>query len=252
MNKLRLLIVDDEPLIRRGIRNAASAIDDIEVIGECRSGDEAVEKIITEHPQLVLLDVQMPGGTGMDVIRQVGPASMPPVIFITAYDDYAVQAFELNAIDYLLKPFDEEHFRASIARARQRIADQNQRSLSERLEALLTAKTPRWVERLTVRNGDRYELVAVESIDWIESANNYVELHCGARQYLLGETLTSLESRMDPDRFMRIHRCRVVNKSRIVAVHFLLSGTYEMELRGGIRLTTGRQYKDAVQGLIRG
>jgi two-component system LytT family response regulator len=252
MSKLRLLIVDDEPLIRKGIRNAAATLPDLEIVGECCSGAEAVQAIQSSHPNLVLLDVQMPDFSGTDVVREVGTSKMPAVIFITAYDEYAVQAFELNAVDYLLKPFDEQRFRRSIERARERVSSENHSGLAERLAALLDETRKQWAEKLVVRNGERYEFVPTGTIDWIESANNYVELYCGAKRHLLGETLTSLEGRLDPSKFMRIHRCRIVNTSRIIAVHPLMSGAYEMELSNGSRLTTGRQYKDAVQRLIRG
>lgn len=252
MSKLRLLVVDDEPLIRKGIRNALASVEDVEIAGECGCGLDAVEAIESLHPNLVLLDVQMPDFSGLEVIRRIGAKKMPLTIFITAYDEYAVQAFEWNAVDYLLKPFDEERLHESLERARQRLAAQTQSSFAEQLEALLTQKTQRRPERLVVRNGDRYDFVPVDSIDWIESANNYVELHCGPKQYLLGETLTRLETKLDSARFLRIHRCRIVNLSRIVAVHPLLSGSYEMELKNGVRLTTGRQYKDVVQQMIKG
>jgi two-component system LytT family response regulator len=250
MIKLRLLIVDDEPLIRKGLRNALSAFSDIEIVEECGSGEEAIRAISAKHPDLVLLDVRMPDRSGLDVVREVGPKHMPPVIFITAYDSYAVNAFELNAVDYLLKPFEEERLQESIERARRRISEIGQTTLSERLEALLRNQSHTWAEKLVIRNGERYEFVVSESIDWIESANNYVRLHCGTKQHLLGETLTSLSARLDPAKFIRVHRGRMVNTGRIVAVHPLFSGTYEMELMGGVRITTGRQYKDIVQRLI--
>jgi len=252
MSKLRLLVVDDEPLIRKGLRNALSNFPDIEVVGECGSGEEAIQAIATQRPDLVLLDVQMPDCSGLDVVQEVGPKHMPPVIFITAYDDYAVNAFELNAVDYVLKPFEEVRLRESIERARKRISQDGRVVLSQRLETLLENQTHKWAEKLVIRNVDRYEFVVSDSIEWIESANNYVQLHCGAKQYLLGETLTNLEGRLDPAKFARIHRGRIVNTKRIVAVHPLFSGTYELELLGGIRITTGRQYKEIVQNLIHG
>ena len=252
MSKLRLLVVDDEPLIRKGLRNTLSSFPEIEVVGEAGSGKEAIHAISADRPDLVLLDVRMPDCSGLDVVHEVGPKNMPPVIFVTAYDDYAVNAFELNAVDYVLKPFDEARVRESIERARRRISQDNHAVLEQRLEALIESQTKKWADRIVIRNGDRYEFVPSESIVWIESANNYVQLHCGAKQYLLGETLTSLESRLDPTKFVRVHRGRIVNTKRIVAVHPLLSGTYEMELLGGIRITTGRQYKDIVQNLIHG
>jgi two-component system, LytTR family, response regulator len=251
MNSLRLLIVDDEPLIRTGIRNGLASVKDIEIIGECDSGGQAIESILSQQPDLVLLDVQMPDCSGLEVVRQVGAQRMPAVVFVTAYDQYAVKAFELNAVDYLLKPFDDDRLRSAIQRARARLAGQSQTLLSQQLQALLEAKDRSRPDRLVVRNGERFEFVPVESVDWIESANNYVQLHCGPKDYLLGETLISLEKRLDPGRFLRIHRGRIVNVSRIIAVHPMLSGTYEMELRNGTRLTTGRQYRDAVQNLIK-
>jgi two-component system LytT family response regulator len=250
MSRLRLLLVDDEPLIRKGLRNVLSSYPDIEVLGECGSGKEAIQWITTSRPDLLLLDVQMPDCSGLEVVRQVGPKNMPPVIFVTAYDEYAVSAFDLNAVDYLLKPFDEARLGESLERARKRISQDTQAVFSRRLEALLESQARKWAERLVVRNGERYEFVATDSIDWIESANNYVQLHCGPKHYLLGETLTSLASRLNPAKFARVHRGRMVNTKRIVAVQPLLSGTYQMELTSGVRITTGRQYKDIVQNLI--
>lgn len=251
MPALRLLIVDDEPLIRLGIRRAVTSMEGVEVAGECGSGDEAVQAIETEPPDLVVLDVQMPGGTGLDVIRRVGPSRMPPAIFLTAFDEYAVQAFEVNAVDYVLKPFDPERLQQAIERARARITLQRDRGLAQRLEALLAGPHERPPDRLVVRSGERFELVPVDAIDWVEAANNYVQLHCGAKRHLLAETMTNLERRLDSARFLRVHRSRMVNTSRVVAVHVLIGGTYELELRDGTRLTTGRQYRETVQHLIR-
>jgi two-component system LytT family response regulator len=251
MSKLRLLVVDDEPLIRKGLRNTVSSFRDIEVIAEAGTVKEAIRAISADTPDLVLLDVRMPDGFGLDVVRQVGPGNMPPVIFVTAYDDYAVNAFELNAVDYILKPFEEARVRESIERARKRISEDNHATLEQRLLTLIETQTNKWAERIVIREGDHYEFVSSASIDWIESANNYVQLHCGVKQHLLGETLGSLESRLDPAKFVRVHRGRIVNISRVVTVHPLLGGTYEMELLGGVRITTGRQFKTNVQKLIR-
>ena len=251
MRTLRLLIVDDEPLIRLGIRQAVDGAAGVEVAGECASGDEAIALIESAAPDLVLLDVQMPGCSGLDVVRRIGPDRMPPVIFVTAFDEYAVEAFEVNAVDYLLKPFDAERLLHAIDRARTRLAARTDETIGERLQALLDARERRAPDRLVVRSGERFEFVPLDAIDWIEAADNYVQLHCGARQHLLGETLTNLERRLDARRFVRVHRSRMVNTSRIVAVHVLMGGTYELELRGGLRLTTGRHYRSAVQHLMR-
>jgi len=251
MNKLRLLIVDDESLIREGIRHGLASRTELEIIGECDSGELAIEAIRSLTPDLVLLDIQMHDCSGLDVVQRIGVDQMPAVVFVTAYDEYAVQAFELNAIDYLLKPFDEERLLRSIARARERILLQREGSFSERLRSLLEAKEKRWPERIVVRNGERFDLVPVSTIDWVESANNYVQLHCGTRVYSLGESLTSLEGRLNPARFMRIHRGRMINLTRVIAIHPMFNGTYEIELAGGLRLGSGRQYKEQIQTILK-
>jgi two-component system, LytTR family, response regulator len=248
---LRLLVVDDEPLIRAGIRHGLTALEEIEIIGECDSGARAVDAILRENPDLVLLDVQMPDGTGLDVVRQVGPDRMPPVVFVTAYDEYAVKAFECNAVDYLLKPFDDDRLRSAIERAQGRIAGQRDAAMARKFESLLERQKKQWPERLVVRDGDRFRFVPVETVDWIESANNYVLLHCGAQQHLMAETLTHLEEQLNPAKFLRIHRCRIVNVSRVHAVRPYLSGTYQLELAGGTRLGSGRQYGEVVRGLFK-
>jgi two-component system, LytTR family, response regulator len=250
MRNLRVLIVDDEPLIRQGIRDGLSVCMGLEITGECDSGLRAIDTILSERPDLVLLDVQMPDCTGIDVVRDVGPQRMPAVIFVTAYEQYAVSAFELNAVDYLLKPFDDDRLRAAIGRARERISAQREASLVRQLQAFLEMKGRKWPERLAFRNGDGFSLVPVDTVDWIESANNYVLLHCGSKHHIMGETLTKLENSLSPDKFLRIHRCRIVNVSRIAAVRPFLSGTYQLELHGGTRLSSGKQYSDAVRRLI--
>jgi two-component system LytT family response regulator len=251
MSNLRLLVVDDEPLIRAGIRHGLSAVEGIEVVGECDSGARAVEAIRQGKPDLVLLDVQMPDGTGLDVVREVGADRMPAVVFVTAFDEYAVQAFECNAVDYLLKPFDDERLRSAIERARGRLAGQRDSVMARQLENLLERPKRTWPERLVVRDGDRFRLIPVDSVDWIESANNYVVLHCGPQQQLMAETLTHLEEQLNPEKFARIHRCRIVNVSRVLAVRPYLSGTYQLELGGGTRLTSGRQYSEAVRRMFK-
>jgi two-component system LytT family response regulator len=249
--RLSVLIVDDEPLIRRSIRRIVSAREDTVIAGECETGAQATAAIREHRPDLVLLDVQMHSGTGLEVVEQIGPENMPAVIFITAYDEYAVQAFEWNAVDYLLKPFDDDRLNRSIDRAKQKISAGQHSDLADQLRSLLAAKQERWPERLAVRTGEHFDLVPVNAIDWIESANNYVQLHCGAKHFLLGETLTSLAERLNPHKFVRVHRGRIVNLSRITAVHALFSGTYEIELSSGTRISTGRQYREQIQALLK-
>ena len=251
MSKVRLLIVDDEPVIRLGLRTGIAKIGGTEIVGECETGAEAIETILRERPDVVFLDVRLPDSTGLEVVEHIRPDRMPMVVFVTAHDTYALKAFELNAIDYLLKPFDQKRLEKTVARVRERLAEHNQAKIASQLQGLLEPKPAGRAERLVVRNGSRYEFVAVETIDWIESANNYVELHCGNKTHLLTETLGGLEQKLDPRKFLRIHRCRIVNLSRIAAVHSRFDETYEIELRGGVRLTSGRQFKKAVQSLIK-
>jgi two-component system LytT family response regulator len=254
MTKLRLLIVDDEPLIRSGLRSELAKFDGIEIVAECPDGKSAIAAIVAKKPDLVFLDVQLGDCTGLDVVREIGPQHMPLVTFVTAYDDYAVKAFELNAVDYLLKPFDEERLRQSVARAQERWTARKHGGLAHQLQSLLnaaSADSAPWPERLVVRAGERFEFVPVEALDWVESANNYVQLHCGAKTHLMLETLSGLEKKLDPRKFVRIHRGRIVNVARIRAAHVMINGVYELELHGGLRLATGRQFRDAVHSLMR-
>jgi two-component system LytT family response regulator len=250
-SRLRVLVVDDEALIRQSLCRGLAMRNDIAIAGECESGAQAIAAIRDLRPDLVLLDVQMHDGTGLDVVERVGPEHMPAVVFVTAYDEYAVKAFELSAVDYLLKPFDDERLNRSIDRAKKQIMSARAGDLSSQLRSLLESKAERWPDRLVVRTGEHFDLVPVSTIDWIESANNYVQLHCGTKHFLLGETLTSLAERLNPHKFVRIHRGRIVNLSRITAVHPLFSGTYEIELIGGTRISTGRQYREQIQALLK-
>jgi two-component system LytT family response regulator len=254
-SRLRVLVVDDEALIRQSLCRGLAMRGDIEIVGECESGAQAIAAILDcrpdRRPDLVLLDVQMHEGTGLDVVEQVGPEQMPAVVFVTAYDDYAVKAFELSAVDYLLKPFDDERLNRSIDRAKKHILAARAGDLSSQLRSLLESKPERWPDRVVVRTGEQFDFVPVSAIDWIESANNYVQLHCGAKHFLLGETLTSIADRLNPHKFVRVHRGRIVNLSRITAVHPLFSGTYEIELTGGTRISTGRQYREQIQALLK-
>lgn len=249
MKSLRVLIVDDEPLIRLGIRKDLSGMPSVEVVGECGCVADAVAAIRSDRPDLVLLDVQLPDGKGFDVVREIGPQQMPAVVFVTAYDSYAIQAFDVNAVDYLLKPFDDSRLRASVDRARERLSRPS--DLIRQLEALIEAQETQWLRRIVVRSGERFDFVPVDSIDWIESANNYTVLHCRTKDHVFGETLTSLEHRLDPGRFSRVHRGHVVNVTRVVAAHAIAGGVFELELQGGARVKTGRQYGDAVRDLLK-
>jgi two-component system LytT family response regulator len=246
---LRLLIVEDEPLIRVGIRQGVAGLPSVEIGGECDCVADAVEAIRSSAFDLVLLDVQLPDGTGFDIVRTIGPERMPAVIFVTAFDQYAVRAFEVNAVDYLLKPFDAGRLRESLERARGRLAQPA--TLMRQLQGLLEAQESTWLKRLVVRNGERFDFVPVDSIDWIESANNYTVLHCRSKDFVFNENLAALEGRLDPATFLRVHRGHMVNLTRVMGVNAIAGGVYELELRGGATVRTGRQYADEIRKLLK-
>jgi len=249
---IRVLIVDDEPIIRRGLCNHLAGRDNYEVIAECCNGRSAIEKIEELKPDLVFLDVQMPEVDGFGVIREIGAENMPAVVFITAYDEYAVQAFDVNALDYLLKPFDEDRLLRSLARVEQRLAEpRDEAALVHRLASLVAGQVkPRIADRLAIRNSDRITLLQTEEIDWIEAADNYVEIHVGKQVHLMRETLSNLEQRLQPHRFLRIHRSRLVNADRIKEMHPLFHGEYELVLHDGTHLTSSRHYREVLQSLL--
>ncbi|HLH36785.1 MAG TPA: LytTR family DNA-binding domain-containing protein [Alloacidobacterium sp.] len=250
MRPLRVLIVDDEPAIRAGIRKLLAAMDDVQIAGECQNAAEAVATIRRNQTDLVLLDIHLPDASGLDVVRTVGVERMPLVVFVTAFDEHAIEAFELNALDYLLKPFDEDRLRRALDRARERLASDGQQQVVAQLEKLMAGYRPAGPERFVVKKTNHYEFVSADSVDWIESADNYVELHCGNKTHLLNETMSGIEQRLDPRKFLRIHRRHIVNTSRILAVHPLAGGTYEIEMQHGTRLTSGRNFTQAVRLLL--
>src|SRR5207248_5677408 len=242
MTPLRVVVADDERPARSFLVSLLRHYDDVEVVGEATNVTEAVELIERLQPDLALLDLQMPEVDGLGVVRLVRRHRLPLVAFVTAYDEYAVRAFELNALDYLLKPFDEDRLRQSIARASEKLKEQDQRALIERLQTLISSRAAQ-PKRLTVKNDEAYEFVDIDSIDWVESANNYVQLHCGTKNYLMSETLNNLEKRLSPHGFLRVHRRHLVNARRVVPVHPMLGGTFVLQLRNGTRIGTGRPYK---------
>jgi two-component system LytT family response regulator len=251
VEKIRTLIVDDEPLAREGIRTRLEREADMEVIGERGSGKEAVAAIRREAPDLVFLDVQMPGLDGFGVIESVGVKQMPHVIFVTAYDEHALRAFEVNAVDYLLKPVDSRRFAEALERARSGIYSKNLGALTKQLESLMAAVTrTKPLERISVKSGGRVTLIGVEEIDWIEAADNYVQVHCGRETHLLHATMNSLESRLDGDRFLRIHRSRIVNVSRVQELQPMFHGEYMVILKDGTRLLSGRSYRERLQKVV--
>jgi two-component system, LytTR family, response regulator len=253
-DRIRVIIVDDEPLARDGVRLHLEAAPDMEIVGEAGSGEEAVSLIETMRPDLMFLDVQMPGLDGFGVLEAIGPALMPVTVFATAYDEFAVRAFDAHAIDYLLKPYDTERFAKAIERARMHIAGRRRSQIDDRLGSLLQELRTRdqYTERLIVRSGGRIVILRVAEIDWIEAASNYVRLHAGDREYLLRETMTALESKLDPADFVRIHRSTIVRIDRIRELEPLFQGDYVVILEDGTRLTSSRGYRERLQDLLQG
>ena|SRR5436190_15911566 len=251
--KLTTLIVDDEPLARERLMGLLSTESDIEVLGQCRDGEEAVSAIHERHPDLVLLDLEMPRMDGFEVIDTIGPERMPMVIFVTAYDQHAIKAFQVRALDYLLKPFDRDRFSDALQRARTQIESQTNGDLGKRLLALMKdmkRDTPK-TDRLVVKSGGRLFFLRADEIDWIEAAGNYVRLHVGNQSHLLRETMNAIEARLDPERFFRIHRCRIVNVERIQEMQPWLNGEYSVVLRTGVRLTLSRGYREKLQDKLK-
>jgi two-component system LytT family response regulator len=245
---VRTLIVDDEPLARDCVRLALAG-EDVTVVGECGDGDGAVAAIRRLAPDLVFLDVQMPGLDGFDVVARVGPARMPPVVFVTAYDEHALRAFQVHALDYVLKPFDDERLRQALAHAR-RFVDLDGATLARRLAALLAEHpgepgAPRhFVTRFTVKRDDRIQFVPAAEVDWFEAAGNRVVLHVGEHTFAIRATLRSVLEGLDPASFARIHRSTIVNVDRIREVQPWFGGDYVAILRDGRKLRVSRNYRD--------
>lgn len=237
---MRVLIVDDEPLARDTARIVLTSDPDIEIAGAC-SGIDAAAQIAQTKPDLVFLDVQMPGVDGFDVIAQVGLAAMPPIVFVTAYDQYAVRAFDVHAIDYVLKPYDDRRLLAALSRAKQRIAER-QSSTATLSEVL--ADHPRTLHRFAVRERDRVMFVDATDVDALEAADDYVELHVGDTVHLMRERLGDLEARLDPAQFARIHRSTIVNLARVRELHPLVRGDALVVLEGGATFRLSRSRRD--------
>ncbi len=226
---LRALIADDEPLARRKIKTLLAREPDAEVAGECGSGREAARLIRELDPNLVFLDIEMPEIDGLTLLQGLGPRS-PAVIFVTAYDQYAVRAFEVKALDYLLKPIDRRRFGVAVERARDHLRQSEEAG-------------PSPLTRLLVRSGDRQQVLRVEDIEWVETADNYVKVHAAGQTHLLRETLSRLKSRLDPARFLRIHRSTLVNVDRIQSLYPLFHGDQMVVLKDGTELTLSRRYR---------
>ncbi len=249
MKKIRTVLADDEPLARERLGTLLRSEPDVEVVAECADGARTIAAIQQLGPDLVFLDVQMPGSDGFDVIQAVRPDRMPIVVFVTAYDKYALRAFDVHALDYLLKPFDRDRFQKALQRAREQMEGQQTGDLGRRLLALVHDLKPdqQRLDRLVVKAGGRVFFLRTDEIDWIEAAGNYVRLHLGNDSHLFRETMNALEAKLDAQRFFRIHRSRIVNIERIQELQPWFNGEYAVILRDGTRLTLSRGYREKLQ-----
>lgn len=244
---LRALVVDDERPAREIVHELLSGDPEIEVVGECRNGKEALEAIRDHRPDLVFLDVQMPELDGFGVLAQLDPSEIPIVVFVTAYDDYAVRAFEVHALDYLLKPFDDQRFAEALERAKASYRRREMEAIGHKLVRLVQDHHDRkepaadgGLDRLMIKSSGRVSFVKTDEIDWIEAADYYVRVHAGGKRHLLRESLSSLETRLDSERFVRVHRSAIVNLDRASEIRPLFKGSYLLILQDGTRLKLSR------------
>ncbi|HEX6927348.1 MAG TPA: LytTR family DNA-binding domain-containing protein [Longimicrobiaceae bacterium] len=252
--KLRVLYADDEPLARQRLADLLAAEEEVEVVAACDDGEEAAQAILAERPDVVLLDVQMPGMTGFDVVEAIGPEELPVVVFVTAHDEFALRAFDAHAVDYLLKPVAPERFRAMIQRARAQVDHRRDNGEIPDLQALLRTLAARsgsgYPDRFAVRVGHRLIFVRVSSVDWIGAEGNYAALHAGKQSHLIRETMSALERKLDPRRFLRIHRSTIVNLDRVREIQSLSNRAFVLVLEDGTKLESSGGYRHRIQEWI--
>lgn len=249
---VRVLTVDDEPLGRERLRTFLAMESEVTHVGEATHGEEAVSRIRELRPDLVFLDIQMPGCNGFGVLDRLAGNHPPAIVFVTAHNEFALQAFDVNAVDYLLKPFDRGRFRTALHRALDRLRTVRPEELTQRLNAVLAQLQPKVAvaaERIPVKTGGKVMFVNVAEVDWVGSADNYVELHVGPQTHLIRETLTAMEERLPIDRFVRISRTVIINAERVKELQPLFHGEYNVTLRSGTRLTLSRTYRDQLTRL---
>jgi two-component system LytT family response regulator len=263
--RIRTIIVDDEPTARRGVRLLLERDTAIEIVGEASTGAEAAELIRRVQPDLAFLDVQMPGSSGFDALSAVGPEVAPAVVFVTAYDEYALRAFEVNAVDYLLKPYDDTRFSAALHRAKEEVRRRQSDQVNARLTQLLdylqqngtsaaaaeAAKSEPAGDRILIKSSGEIFFLKAEEIDWIEAEGDYMKFHVAGRAHLMRETMARLEARLDPKRFIRIHRSTIVNIDRMRKLSPSFAGEYAVVLHDGTKLKLSRGYHERIATLLK-
>ncbi|MCF6216800.1 MAG: LytTR family DNA-binding domain-containing protein [Emcibacter sp.] len=263
--KVRTLLVDDEPLALRGLELRLAAYEDIEIIGSCANGREAIKKIRSERPDLVFLDIQMPGFDGFAVVKALAKEQMPVIIFATAFDQYAIKAFETHALDYLLKPIDEDRLQEAINKVRTAIQEritieQNAKlinlirtmdnpptfELSEIMNAQTAAADNHYETHLHIKDRGQITRVDIAKIEWVEAAGDYMCLHAEGKTHILRETMKNMEKRLDPEIFQRVHRSTIINISQVTSLELMNGGKYQITLQSGAKLPVSRNYRDVI------
>jgi two-component system, LytTR family, response regulator len=254
VSSIRALIVDDEPLARRRVREMLQGDTEVEIIGESANGPEAVQAVQENNPDLMFLDVQMPGMDGFEVLNVLGDERLPLIVFITAFDQYALRAFEACAVDYILKPFDRARFERAVEQAKSRIRKERRVDLTQHLLTLLEnlKQQPAYPERMAIKDGTRIVYVKTEAIEWVEADGNYVRIHTGKGSYHLLSTIGSLEAQLDPKKFRRIHRATIVNIDCIRELQPWFNGCYRVILHSGVELSLSRGYREKQSELLDG
>jgi two-component system, LytTR family, response regulator len=252
---IRVLIVDDEPVARRGLRNQLKKASDVEVIGEAGNGRDAVDTIIQTRPDLVFLDVQMPLLDGFRVVETLAEDNLPPaIVFVTAFDEHAIRAFEINALDYLLKPVDPKRLQKTLQRAREQIRSTRTDERDERLFALLRDLQSRqtdYIQRFVVKKAGSISFLDVNEIEWVSSEGNYVQLHSKGKSHLVRETMDRIEDRLNPREFIRIRRSTIVRVEVVKELQPLFNGEYALILKDGTQLQSSRRYRKNLDALLK-
>lgn len=254
MKTINVAIADDEPLARERLRVLLEGRERFALVAECEDGAEALAALTEHDVDLLFLDVQMPGLDGFQILESLNPERLPMIVFVTAFNDYALRAFDVSALDYLLKPFDRERFEKTLTRVEERLAGQAKAEMSgelrEFLRTISTTAAPAHVSRFPVRaNGEIY-FVRVEDVDWIDAEGNYVALHAAGRRHLVRDTIKSLEDRLDPSKFVRVHRSAIINVDRLRKLQPYFHGEYVITLQDGTTLTSSRTYSDRLRALL--
>jgi len=265
MSTLKTIIVDDEKLARRGLALRLKDIPQVEIIAECANGPDALKAIAEHAPDLVFLDIQMPGMSGFEMVCELQADIMPMIVFVTAFDQYAVEAFKVHAVDYLLKPIEVERLREAVERAVSRHAQRDSTDIKEQLMQLMQgmpgtgvgqpvvqdkAPSQSWPERLTIKDGSDFQFVKIADIQWVDAAGDYMCVHAGGKTHIMRTTMKQLEATLNPDTFLRVHRSSIVNANYIAGAQTCLNGEYLLTLEGGAQLKVSRSHAHRIKSLL--